>query len=76
MIASTARGGPAALPRDAATAAVQDLDTTGKAVLVAGTALVIALAVVVSIIGPTTLMVSVGAGMLTCALFATAAPSS
>ena len=55
--------------RDAATAAVHDLETTGKAVLVAGTALVIAL-VIVSIIGPTTLMISLGAGMLTCALFA------
>jgi X-X-X-Leu-X-X-Gly heptad repeat protein len=54
---------------DAAAAAVHDLQTTGKAVLVAGTALVTAI-VAVAIIGPATLMISVGAGMLTCALFA------
>ena len=56
--------------RDSADAAVRELATTGKAVLVAGTALVLALAVV-AIIGPTQLMVSVGSGALTCAAFAT-----
>jgi uncharacterized membrane protein YdfJ with MMPL/SSD domain len=39
-------------------------------VLAAGTALIVALAVV-AIIGPTALMVSVGTGSLTCAAFAT-----
>ncbi len=57
-------------PRDAVTAAVRGLETTGKAVLVAGTALVIGLALV-AVVGPTQLMVSVGTGALTCALFAT-----
>jgi RND superfamily putative drug exporter len=58
------------LRRDAAAAAARELQTTGRAVLVAGTALIVALAVV-AIIGPTQLMVSVGAGALTCAAFAT-----
>jgi RND superfamily putative drug exporter len=58
------------LRRDAATAAARELETTGRAVLVAGTALIVALAVV-AIIGPTQLMVSVGTGALTCAAFAT-----
>ena len=57
-------------PRDAATAAIVDLEGTGRAILIAGTALVLALAFV-AIIGPTELMVSVGAGALTCAAFAT-----
>ena len=57
-------------PRDAATAAVRDLRTTGRAVLVGGTALILALALV-AILGPTALMVSVGTGALTCAAFAT-----
>ena len=56
-------------PRDAATAAVRDLETTGRAVLVAGTAVVVALALV-AVIGPTELMISLGTGMLTCAAFA------
>jgi X-X-X-Leu-X-X-Gly heptad repeat protein len=60
----------ARLRRDSAAAAVRELETTGKAVLVAGTALIVALAVV-AIIGPTQLMVSVGTGALTCAAFAT-----
>jgi putative drug exporter of the RND superfamily len=55
--------------RDAATAAVRDLETTGKAVLVAGTAVLVALALVAAI-GPTELMISLGTGMLTCAMFA------
>ena len=59
-----------ALRRDSAAAAARELETTGRAVLVAGTALIVALAVV-AIIGPTQLMVSVGAGALTCAAFAT-----
>jgi putative drug exporter of the RND superfamily len=61
---------PGAHPRDAVTAAMRELETTGKAVLVAGTALVLALALV-AVVGPTQLMVSVGTGALTCALFAT-----
>jgi putative drug exporter of the RND superfamily len=60
----------APLRSDSAAAAVRELETTGKAVLVAGTALIVALAVV-AIIGPTQLMVSVGTGALTCAAFAT-----
>ena len=59
-----------ALRRDSAAAAARELETTGRAVLVAGTALILALAVV-AIIGPTQLMVSVGTGALTCAAFAT-----
>jgi X-X-X-Leu-X-X-Gly heptad repeat protein len=55
---------------DSAAAAVRELQTTGRAVLVAGTALIVALAVV-ALIGPTQLMVSVGTGALTCAAFAT-----
>jgi RND superfamily putative drug exporter len=57
-------------PRDAATAAIRDLETTGKAVLVGGTVLVLALGLV-AIVGPTELMVSVGTGVLACAAFAT-----
>ena len=58
------------LRRDSAAAAARELETTGRAVLVAGTVLIVALAVV-AIIGPTQLMVSVGTGALTCAAFAT-----
>ena len=61
---------PGAHPRDAVTAATAELRTTGRAVLIGGTALVLALAIV-AIIGPTDLMVSLGTGMLTCAAFAT-----
>ena len=61
---------PGGHPRDPMTAAIRGLETTGKAVLVAGTALALSLAVV-AIIGPTQLLVSVGTGALTCALFAT-----
>ncbi len=57
-------------PRTAAGAAMRELETTGKAVLIAGSALVLALALV-AVIGPTQLMVSVGTGALTCAAFAT-----
>ena len=60
-------GGP---PRDAATAAIRGLESTGRAVLVGGGAVVIALALV-AVIGPTQLMVSVGTGALVCAMFAT-----
>ena len=56
--------------RTAAQAAMRELETTGKAVLVAGTAMIVALALV-AVIGPTALMVSVGTGALTCAAFAT-----
>ncbi|MBV8432418.1 MAG: MMPL family transporter, partial [Solirubrobacterales bacterium] len=57
-------------PRTAVTAALRELRTTGRAVLVAGSAVVLALALV-AIVGPTQLMVSVGTGALTCAAFAT-----
>ncbi|HTX30376.1 MAG TPA: MMPL family transporter [Solirubrobacteraceae bacterium] len=56
--------------RTAVTAALRELRSTGRAVLVAGSAVVLALALV-AIIGPTQLMVSVGTGALTCAAFAT-----
>ena len=51
-------------------AAVRELETTGRAVLIGGTAIVVALAIV-AVVGPTALMISVGTGMLTCAAFAT-----
>jgi len=57
-------------PRTAAVAAIRELESTGRAVLIAGTALVLALALV-AVVGPTQLMVSVGTGALTCAAFAT-----
>ncbi len=57
-------------PKDVATAALTDLETTGRAVLVAGTGIILALALV-AVIGPTQLMVSLGTGMLACAAFAT-----
>ena len=57
-------------PRTAATAAIRELESTGKAVLIAGSALVLALALV-AVIGPTELVVSGGIGALTCAMFAT-----
>jgi putative drug exporter of the RND superfamily len=54
---------------DALEAAVAELETTGRAVLVGGSAVVLGLALV-AVVGPTQLMVSLGAGMLTCAMFA------
>ena len=63
------RGRGTTYSRSVVAAAVRDLESTGRAVLVAGTALVVAL-VVVSTIGPTQLMNSLGAGMLICWLFA------
>src|ERR1035437_755596 len=57
-------------PRDAATAAILELQTTGRAVLIGGSALLVALLVVVAI-GPTQLMLSIGSGAFTCAMFAT-----
>ncbi len=60
---------PGAHPRRPAEAALRDLETTGRAVLVAGTGLIVALALV-AVIGPAQLMVSVGTGVLTCAAFA------
>ena len=54
---------------DAVEAAVAELQTTGRAVLVGGSAVVLGLALV-AVVGPTQLMVSLGAGMLTCAMFA------
>jgi RND superfamily putative drug exporter len=57
-------------PRDEATAAMLQLQTSGKAVLIGGSGLVLALGLV-AIIGPTELMVSVGAAALTSAAFAT-----
>jgi X-X-X-Leu-X-X-Gly heptad repeat protein len=55
--------------RAAASAAAGELQTTGKAVLIGGSGLVLALAIV-AMLGPTTLMVSLGTGMLVCATFA------
>ncbi len=60
---------PGAEPRSAANAALRGLEGTGKAVLVAGTAFVVAL-VLVSVVGPTALMNSVGTSALVCGLFA------
>ncbi len=57
-------------PREEAAAAMRDIQTTGRAVLIGGTALVLALAIA-AIIGPSQLMISLGTGMLTCAAFAT-----
>ena len=57
-------------PRTAANAALRGLEGTGKAVLVAGTAFVLAL-LLVSVVGPTELMNSVGTSALVCGLFAT-----
>lgn len=54
---------------DAVQAAVSELETTGRAVLVGGSAVVVGL-LLVAVVGPTQLMVSLGAGMLTCAMFA------
>ena len=54
----------------AAEAAIGELATTGRAVLIGGTAVVIALGIA-AVIGPSALMVSLGAGMLACAAFAT-----
>ena len=61
---------PGAHPPDAATAAIHELQTTGRTVLIAGTGIAVSLAIV-AVIGPTQLMVSLGTGMLACALFAT-----
>jgi RND superfamily putative drug exporter len=55
--------------RDAATAAVRELQSTGRAVLVGGTAIVVALALA-AVVGPAQLMISLGTGMLACAAFA------
>ncbi|MGZ4179064.1 MAG: MMPL family transporter [Solirubrobacteraceae bacterium] len=57
-------------PRTAATAALRGLEGTSKAVLVAGTAFALAL-LLVSAVGPTELMNSVGTSALVCGLFAT-----
>jgi putative drug exporter of the RND superfamily len=54
---------------NAVEASIAELKTTSRAVLVGGTAIALALALV-ALIGPTELMVSLGTGMLTCALFA------
>jgi RND superfamily putative drug exporter len=61
---------PGAEPRTAATAALRGLQGTGKAVLVAGSAFVLAL-LLTSAIGPTELMNSVGTSAVACGLFAT-----
>ncbi len=60
------RGGP----RDAATAAMLDLAGTGRAVLVAGTALIVVL-VLAAVVGPTQLIESVGIGAVLGAAFGT-----
>ncbi len=56
-------------PRDVVTAAMTELETTGRAVLIGGTAIIVAL-LLVAIIGPTELMVSLGTGMTVAAIFA------
>jgi putative drug exporter of the RND superfamily len=56
--------------RNAVVAALTDLETTGRAVLIGGSAIALALGIV-AITGPSELMISLGTGMLTCALFAT-----
>jgi putative drug exporter of the RND superfamily len=61
---------PGAQPRTAANAALRGLESTGKAVLVAGTAFVLAL-LLVTVVGPTELMNSVGTSAFVCGLFAT-----
>ncbi len=61
---------PGTHSRDAATAAIRGLDTTGRAVLVSGTAIILALALVAAV-GPMQLMVSVGAATVASAAFAT-----
>ncbi len=61
---------PGATGPQIADAAIRELQTTGRAVLVGGTAVVLALTLV-AVIGPTELMVSLGTGMLACAAFAT-----
>jgi RND superfamily putative drug exporter len=58
--------------RDAAAAAIRELETTGRVVLIAGSGIALSLGLV-AIVGPTELMVSLGTGMLACALFATGA---
>jgi RND superfamily putative drug exporter len=63
---------PGMNPGDAATAAIRELETTGRTVLIAGSGIALSLALV-AIVGPTQLMVSLGTGMLACALFATGA---
>lgn len=59
-------------PQAYADSAMEQLQTTGRAVLIGGTGLVVALALV-ALVGPTALMVSVGAAALTSAAFATGA---
>ncbi len=59
-------------PTEYATAAANQLQTTGRAVLIGGSGVVLALALV-AVVGPTALMVSVGAAALTSAAFATGA---
>jgi putative drug exporter of the RND superfamily len=56
-------------PRDAVTAAAAELRSTGRGVLVGGSALILAM-LLVAAIGPTQLMVSVGAGVIASAAFA------
>jgi RND superfamily putative drug exporter len=63
---------PGANPRDAATPALRDLNTTGRAVLIGGTAVIVALGLVAAI-GPTALLTSLGIGMSICAAMATGA---
>ncbi len=56
-------------PRNVVSAAMKELETTGRAVLIAGTAIIVSL-LLVAVIGPTELMVSLGTGMTTAAIFA------
>jgi X-X-X-Leu-X-X-Gly heptad repeat protein len=63
---------PEADPRDAALAATAAVQTTGRAVLVAGSGLILALLLAVAI-APTKILASLGVGVLVCATFAVGA---
>ena len=60
---------PGAEPRTAANATIRELESTGKAVLVAGSAIVLVL-LLVTVVGPTELMNSTGTSAFVCSMFA------
>lgn len=60
------------VPRDAALAASSAVASAGRAVLVAGTAMIVALVLAVAI-APTTILMSLGIGVLLCSMLATGA---
>ena len=59
-------------PRDAALAATSAVASAGRAVLVSGTAMIVALVLAVAI-APTTILMSLGIGVLLCSMLATGA---